>query len=299
MRRRDLLTGSIAAPFARVATTGAQPATPVSDQDWAHPEWFATPEWVEQNQHDPGVTLVELIVAEDFLKGHIPGSTQINWPELALTDSADATVDKWRADVEGKLTERGITPDSTVVVYDDGSFYAARLWWILDQLGHADKRVLNGGIGAWKEAGGEIETGSAWVGYSPARPYRGIENDEALARLADVERVVATGDGILVDARSPDEFDDGHIPGAVNIPFVENAEPNSGGHWKSPADLRTIYEAKGVTADLLVVPYCSTGVRSAVTYFTLRALGYERVRLYSASFAEWSSDPERDISRET
>jgi thiosulfate/3-mercaptopyruvate sulfurtransferase len=56
-----------------------------------------------------------------------------------------------------------------------------------------------------------------------------------------------------------------------------------------------MYAAQGVTPDKPVIPYCSTGVRSAVTWFTLSALGFENVRLYSASFAEWSSDPSRPI----
>jgi thiosulfate/3-mercaptopyruvate sulfurtransferase len=299
MRRRDLLIGSLAGSVLRAWPVGAQPASPVPNQEWAQPDWFATPEWIERNQHDPGVVLLELIAPDEFAGGHIPGSVQIDWPDLALTDSADATVDEWRADIEAKLTERGITPASTVVVYDGGSFYAARLWWILDQLGHKGKRVLDGGFGAWKESGGEIEIGSAWAGVTPGAPYRGKPNESTLARLAEVEAVVKGGDGILVDARSPDEFDDGHIPGAVSIPFTDNAAPDSGGRWKSPADLRERYEGRGVTPGQLVIPYCSTGVRSAVTYFTLRALGYERVRLYSASFAEWSSDPSREVSRES
>ncbi|MGH7118392.1 MAG: rhodanese-like domain-containing protein [Acetobacteraceae bacterium] len=38
--------------------------------------------------------------------------------------------------------------------------------------------------------------------------------------------------------------------------------------------------------------YCSTGVRSAVAYFTLRLLGYPDVRLYTGSWAEWSQHPD-------
>jgi thiosulfate/3-mercaptopyruvate sulfurtransferase len=53
----------------------------------------------------------------------------------------------------------------------------------------------------------------------------------------------------------------------------------------------------GVTPDRLVIPYCLTGVRSAVTYFTLRALGYERVTLFTGSWAEWSADPARPVER--
>ena len=58
-----------------------------------------------------------------------------------------------------------------------------------------------------------------------------------------------------------------------------------------------MYAAKGVTPDRPVIPYCSTGVRSANTYFTLKALGYEQVRLYSPSYAEWSANPERPVEK--
>ena len=58
---------------------------------------------------------------------------------------------------------------------------------------------------------------------------------------------------------------------------------------------RAMYEAADVTPDKLVIAYCSSGVRSAATYLTLRALGYEQVKLYSASFDEWSNDPTRPV----
>jgi thiosulfate/3-mercaptopyruvate sulfurtransferase len=56
-----------------------------------------------------------------------------------------------------------------------------------------------------------------------------------------------------------------------------------------------MYEDEGATPEKRVIAYCSTGVRSAATYLTLKALGYEQVKLYSASFEEWSSDPTRPI----
>jgi thiosulfate/3-mercaptopyruvate sulfurtransferase len=57
-----------------------------------------------------------------------------------------------------------------------------------------------------------------------------------------------------------------------------------------------MYEAAGVTPDKTVIPYCSTGVRSAATYFTLTLLGYPRVALYTGSWDEWSRHPELRIS---
>jgi thiosulfate/3-mercaptopyruvate sulfurtransferase len=284
----------VALPFLRSVGVSAQPVgTPVPEDQWAHPEWFADPAWLAGHLDDPTVRVVALMPLVDFTKGHIPGAAQIDWSDLNLVDSAEATVERWRDAVDKQLTKLGVTPGSTVVIYDGGTFYASRLWWILDQLSHKDKRIIDGGLGAWTKAGGQTEQASTSAGYSPASPYRGTPNEATLARLAEVQQASETGSAVLVDARTRDEYGKGHIPGAVNIPFLDNAVPNSGGTWKSPADLRTMYADKGVAPDRTVIAYCSTGVRSAATYFTLTALGYSKVKLYSASYAEWSADPKR------
>ena len=162
MRRRDLLIGSLTLPLARLTCGAAQSAaTPIPENQWAHPEWFADPAWVADHLDDPAVHIIALTPAEDFAKGHIPGAAQVDWPDLNLTDSADATVEKWRGDIEQRLTDVGVTPGSTVVIYDDGTFHGARLWWILDQLSHKDKRIIDGGLGAWTRSNGQIQTGAA------------------------------------------------------------------------------------------------------------------------------------------
>jgi thiosulfate/3-mercaptopyruvate sulfurtransferase len=101
---------------------------------------------------------------------------------------------------------------------------------------------------------------------------------------------------VLVDARTAEAFADGHIPGAIDIEFTRNAQPDPPKVWKSASELRAMYEDAGVTPDKTVIPYCTTGVRSAATYFTLRLLGYENVRLFTGSFKEWSSHPELPVT---
>lgn len=290
--RRTLLAAGTALPgIFRARQTGWAIGTPVAEHEWAKADWFADPEWIAEQRADSAYRIVALTPREEFETEHIADAVQIDWPDLLLTDSAEATIETWRAHVEELLTGLGIIPASSVVIYDGGTFYAARLWWVLDQLGHADKRILDGGLAAWT---GPTESGPAEV-QRAFEPYVGSPNERNLARLSDVVEAVERHTAVLVDARTAAEFAKGHIPGAVSIPFLDNALPDSGGRWKSPAELRAMYESAGVTAGDTVIPYCSTGVRSAVTWFTLRALGYERVRLYSASFAEWSSDPTRPI----
>lgn len=264
---------------------------PVTASGYAHPEWLVDPAWLYAHATDERLRIVALTPADAFANGHVPAAAQIDWPDLAIVDTSDPSIARWQGEVEGKLTTLGITSSDTVVIYDDGSLFAARLWWVLDQLGHADKRILNGGLAAWTGAGGALETGPSRIAPA-AEPYRGHPNTASLASLETVKASLNDPDVVRVDARSAQEYRDGYIPGAVNIEFTTNAAANPPKLWKSAAELRALYTAAGVTPDKRVIPYCATGVRSAVTYFTLRLIGYEHVALYTGSWKEWSGHPE-------
>lgn len=297
-RRTFSLTVLLAAAPAGIGSVAArQTGTPeVSpSSEYARPDWLVDADWTAANLHDPGITIVGLVPADDFSAGHIPGAAQVDWPDLEVVETGDQSIASWRGEIEGILTKLGIERADTVVVHDNGSFYAARLWWILHQLGHADVRILNGGLETWTAAGYDVESGEATPEPASER-YVGEPDETALAQIEEVEAALEEGATILVDARTPDEYRAGHIPGAVNIPFTENAVSDGPPTWKSASDLRAMYTAAGVTPDMRVIPYCTTGVRSAATYFTLRLLGYEDVSLFTGSYVEWTSDPERPVT---
>lgn len=278
---------------------GSSGASPIHAQDadteYAHPEWLAEAGWLRQQLGDDSLTVIALTPAKEFAAGHIPGSAQIGWNALEVVDTTDASLAGWQSDVEAILTELGIERDDTVVIYDGGTFFAPRLWWILHQLGHDDVRILNGGLEAWVAEGGDLETGEAAV-LPAAVPYTGEPDDDVLVSIAEAEAALDQDDTIFVDARRfEDEYTAGHIPGAINVPFIDNAEASGPIRWKSASALRAMYEEAGVTPDRFVIAYCTTGVRSAATYFALRQLGYD-VSLFSGSFVEWSSDPSRPVT---
>jgi thiosulfate/3-mercaptopyruvate sulfurtransferase len=291
---RVLVILLLLASSAQVASATPE-ASPASGQGWAHPEWFATVDWLQERVGEEGLALIALMPADDFEAGHIPGSAQVDWPELEVVETGDQSLAAWQDEVEGILTRLGGERGETVVVYDGGTFYSARLWWVLYQLGHNDVRILDGGLEAWTAEGGEIATGPSGVEPASA-PYAAEPNEDAVAQIDEVEAALEEGSAVFVDARRLDEYAAGHIPGAVNVPFTDNAESDGPPHWKSPDELNALYESLGVTPDQRVIPYCTTGVRSAATYFTLRQLGYEDVALFTGSWVEWSGDPDRPVA---
>lgn len=97
---------------------------------------------------------------------------------------------------------------------------------------------------------------------------------------------------VILDARTPEEYIEGRIPGAVNLNFPRNTAAEPPKFFKPANELQAMYDSIGATSDKLVVPYCASGVRSAVTTFALHLLGYDNVALYTGSWLEWGEHPD-------
>jgi thiosulfate/3-mercaptopyruvate sulfurtransferase len=119
------------------------------------------------------------------------------------------------------------------------------------------------------------------------------------------EERLATADWILerlentnvsvIDTRSPEEYQDGHIPGAGNRSWDKTLTRKAYQAFRPAEELRSEFTELGATQDKEIVAYCMTGARSSHTYLTLRLLGYTRVRNYHASWTEWGS--RRDLPK--
>jgi thiosulfate/3-mercaptopyruvate sulfurtransferase len=251
--------------------------------------------WLAQHLQDPNVRIVDVRGANSYQEGHIPGAVYISMGDLVDQKAPIRGMLATQSQVEALLGQAGISPATTVVVYDDnGGLWAARFFWILDYLQHKDVRILNGSFAKWTKEGRPLTKDTPKVQTMEYQgnplPARSVSRDGILGKLKDP--------GLrLVDARTQGEYQGqdlagnkrgGHIPGAVNIEWGRNLDQT--GAWKSAQELQKMYEAAGVTRDKEIVTYCQTGVRGAHDYFTLRLLGYPRVGLYDGSWEEWGND---------
>ncbi|MFN8490810.1 MAG: sulfurtransferase [Caldilineaceae bacterium] len=271
--------------------------------DYAHPEALVSTEWVAAHLADPKVRLVES--NEDVLlydTGHIPGAVKVDWH----TDLNDPMVRDYvnQSQFEALLRRLGIGNDTTVVFYGDkNNWWATYAFWVFQLFGHTNAKVMNGGRLKWVA---EQRSLTRDVPNYPATNYTAApRNDSKIRAYRDDVLAHLEVNGPLIDVRSPAEYRGellhmadypqegalrgGHIPGAKSVPWARAA--NQDGTFKSPAELRAIYEQEqGLRPNDNIIAYCRIGERSSHTWFVLTyLLGYDRVRNYDGSWTEWGN----------
>ena len=201
-----------------------------------------------------------------------------------------------------RMNERGVSPRTQVVAYDDlGGNFAVRLWWMLRWLGHERVALLDGGYPLWEKEGRPVmkEIPKPRKGAFVPRPHLGATVD-----VHYVDRFREDSSLKLIDARAPERFKGlqepidpvaGHIPGAVNRFWQKNLRPD--GLFKTPDQLRREFmELLGDTAPEQAVHMCGSGVTSCHNIFAMELAGIPGGRLYCGSWSEWCADPARPIA---
>ena len=225
--------------------------------------------------------------------GHLPGAVHLDIDsDLTAPSGPGRHPLPDPAVFRRRLEEVGIGDEHTVVAYDDlGGWVAARLWWMLDDLGHRAVAVLDGGIGAWTAAGLPLTT------EVPSWPRARLTLQDAWSGVIDREALRRSlGSVRLLDARAgaryrgetePIDAYPGHIPTAVSAPTDDNLAPD--GRFLTAEELAARYRA--VAADGSqgqVIVSCGSGVSATHDALALRIAGLPDARLYPGSYSDWT-----------
>ncbi|MCF8075854.1 MAG: sulfurtransferase [Desulfotignum sp.] len=278
--------------------------------------FVAYPHWLKAHIDDTDLVIADVRTDDHFDGALIPGAIRLPWSIFQHNDIGDDVASTFIgiARAQEILGRHGITPKDTIVLYDsaerDGGATASYVFWVLDILGHENKKILVQGIDGWKDAGYDLVT-------TPRETQPLLYQ----ARAENIQKhQLITGDFVyqqlgdfcyqIIDVRSQAEYMGekgtkgldgtplklGHIPTAVNINYQDAWTDLDTKGIKPYAQLQRLYA--GLDASRAVIVYCNSGRRSSFSYFILRLMGFDRVYTYEPSWKEWGN-PDKFFPVET
>ncbi len=215
-----------------------------------------------------------------YALGHVPGALPVPWDKLTVY-SEDGRWDEAERDAAADwLAAVGVSAQGPYLVYGDAvNDYGGDgfLYWVLRHLGVDDVQVLDGGFPAWIAAGGEASVGAA----SGSGDFAPLPVPDPPV-LITTDEVAASSDARL-DVRTAEEFADGHLPGAVNLPYTEALAPD--GRFLGTDDLEALLTDRGLERGPTIA-YCRSGVRAGHGFLLLEIVGWP-ARDYLGSWTAW------------
>lgn len=251
--------------------------------------------------HEPKLLILDTSSADNYAKHHVPGAVHIAPAELQC--GIKPAVGKMPAPDQLQLlfSRVGLTPDKHVIVYDDeGGGWAGRLIWTLDVIGHRNYSYLNGGLQAWLSGGHPSED----VANLPPPSEIEITIDSTpIAEIEDFINLLGNSQLGIWDARSPEEYRGekvlaqrgGHIPGAVNLDWLELIDNGNDMRLKNLSALQARLDHIGLSADKTIITHCQTHHRSGLSYLLMKILGYPHIKGYHGSWGEWGNREDTPI----
>ncbi|WP_087974456.1 sulfurtransferase [Oceanobacillus rekensis] len=239
-----------------------------------------------------------------YLKDHLPGAVYMD-----LNKDLSGRVEKHGGghplpDLKlftAKIGNIGIDNHTTVVIYDQGNeMFAARLWWLLETIGHEKVYILEGGYNGWVQAGNGVTDELTRL---EAKEYHAKVQSKRIVGMLEVKEKLKTNAAVLIDSRARERYlgewepmysKAGHIPGARNYYWKDVI--SDGGIWRKGEALQEHFS--NLSKDDEIIVSCGSGVSACPNILALKAAGFSNVKLYPGSFSDWISYEENDVELE-
>ena len=266
--------------------------------------WVSTA-WLDDNLDRVPEDLAILDVqpnVHDYIQVHIPGSVYFCPSTLRVPERG--TPGKWTPVEAAQAMFRriGLDRDVPVVVYTGTGLFKGwgdgleqtMVAYSLVRFGHDQVYVLDGGLDKWLE---ERRSTSQVFPKVEESAFQAEVRSDLFVDYETFKDMKDDDDVVLLDARPANVYAgegpwirNGHIPGAVNLPWTSLMSGGNTRLLKPKEEIVRIVEERGATKDKLVICSCGTGREATNEYILFKHyLNYPRLKLYEGSFTEWSS----------
>jgi len=246
-------------------------------------------EWLQAHLTDPHVRVV-CVDDQDYARGHIPGARLISHMDAVSGDHVLLPSEA----LTRVFAKAGVIDGAQVVLYGD-PMSAGFIYGVLSRMGFADNvSWLDGGMPAWRAAHQPVETTTPAPGQGPltvASPAPDSNVDAAWVRAH-----LSSPSIKILDVRTTQEWQQGHLPGATLILWQDLFVDAHHQTFKSPEQILAVLAKAGMAPGQEVVTYCAVGMRASLMAFAARAAGVT-THLYLGSWQDWSKDPSNPIVR--
>lgn len=248
----------------------------------------------------PDLLIVDLCQLHVWQQMHVPGAVHVNPGELVCGIPPASGMLPTKGQLQAMLARIGYTPQKHIVVYDDeGGGWAGRFIWTLDVIGHTAYSYLNGGLHAWFREKHPVT--AEVVDVTPSSVEITLDRS-VIAELDTVMAALKDPHVKIWDARSAEEYAGlksssaraGHIPGAVNLDWVDLMDRNRNLRLLPPDVIQQKLDRLGIKPGNAIITHCQTHHRSGLSYLVAKALGY-KVQGYHGSWGEWGNLPDTPI----
>ncbi|MEI4472864.1 sulfurtransferase [Frigidibacter sp. MR17.24] len=252
---------------------------------------------------EPGLVLVDTRTRAEWRRESLPGAIFVNVYDYFVPESTDAGYEGMAAGAARAFAEAGLDRAATIVWFEEETgMRSPRGLWFQELLGLGGGLILDGGIAAWRAAGGAMAPGqgaAVEITHADGPAPAGWRADLAATRAAMLHP--APGMQIL-DVRRPTEFDGsfrhdccargGRVPGATLMFYEDMIEA---GRYRPAAEIRDRALALGLDPSRPVATYCHRGARAATALYGLRQAGFADVRIFVGSWHEWAAETDLPI----
>lgn len=277
---------------------------------------LVTAEWLNLHIDDPDLVVLDCTVKVEFTEdggfksvsgrpgyeaGHIPSAGFADLiADLSDTSGSLQFVMPSAEQFSEAMGALGVGDKSRVVLYDDnGSVWAARVWWMLRWIGFDSVALLDGGLGAWNAANLPLSTEPV---SRPPQKLTVSLRPEVIADRDEVFAAIGNDQVQIVDALPESHFRGemvmyewpGHIPGASNTP--SSSLVNESGHYLPSEELVTLFTGSPANR---TITYCGGGIAASSNAFILTRLGFTNVAVYMGSLQEWTANIDNPMEVDT